>query len=254
MSDHKLIVEFKNRHPIEVERFTASLTALGNQFKRFVSEHEGVDPETRLYVHEIRPGSIIAELVELGKSANDLWEARDYIAPFLPVLQDLVETVLRLTPKAKLLDKPTIRNVANFVSPIAGDNNGQINLIDNRGGVVVNQFTVTPAQASAIAYNAQHLLNSDFPDEQRFINEPMVIFQGRDAPPGKSGDYGIIDRFSPRHLKLTFGSDAVKQAILHESGHPFEQVFWVTGVVKTAGGNPVAYQRHELVETSPKAA
>jgi hypothetical protein len=45
----------------------------------------------------------------------------------------------------------------------------------------------------------------------------------------------------------------VKQAILHENGHPFEQVFFVSGVVKTAGGNVAAYQILELVDTSPKA-
>lgn len=254
VTDHTLIVEFKNKRPLELTTFTASLSALGDQFKRFVTEQGGGDPETRLFVHEIRPGSIIAELIELGKSANDLWEARDYIAPFMPVLKEATEAILNLTPLAKKLDRPTIRNIANFVQPVTLDNGSQLNVIDNRGGQVNQVFIVTPPQASAIAYNAQHLLNSQFPDEQRFVNEPMILFQLRDAPPGKSGDFGIMDRFSPRPLKLTFGSDAVKQAILHENGHPFEQIFFVSGIVKTAGGNVVAYQIHELGDVIPKAA
>ena len=81
----------------------------------------------------------------------------------------------------------------------------------------------------------------------------MVLFQLRDAPPGRSGDFGIIDRFSTSPKKLTFASDTVKHSILHENGHPFEQVFFVNGVVKTAGGSVVAYQIHELIESSPKA-
>lgn len=254
MADHTLIVEFKNKRPIELTTFTASLTALGNQFKRFVTDEGGVDSETRLFVHQIRPGSVVAELIELGKHAEDLWQARDYIAPFVPVLKEMVEAVLHLTPAARALDRPTIRNLANFVAPVSLDNGSQLNVIDNRGGQVTNVFFVTPPNASAIMHNAQHLLNSQFPDEDRFANEPMILFQLRDAPPGKTGDYGIIDRFSPSPHKLIFGSDAVKQAILHENGHPFEQVFFVDGVVKTAGGKVAAYQIHTLSDVTPKAA
>lgn len=254
MTEHSLIVEYKNKRPIELTTLTASLSAIGDQFKRFVADHRGVDAETRLFVHEIRPGSIIAELVELGKAADDLWEARDYIAPFLPVLKDAVDAILHLTPAAKQLDRPTIKNIANIVGPITVDNGSQLNLIDNRGGNVTNNFFVTPPQATTIANNALHLLNSQFPEEQRFSNEPMVLFQLRDAPPGKSGDLGVIDRFSPRPFKLVFSSDMVKHAILHENGHPFEQVFWVSGIVKTAGGTIVAYHVIDLVEVTPRAA
>lgn len=247
-----LIIEIKNERPVELNAFTASLSALGDQFKRFVAEHDGVDPETRLFVHEIRPGSIIAELVELGKTANDLWEHRDYIAPFVPVLEDAIKSVLNLTSHAKTLDRPTIRNIANIVAPIAVDNGSTLQVTDNRGGVINNFFVVDAVQAAAIQHNAQHLLNSEFPDEQRFENEPMILFQLRDAPPGKTGDFGIIDRFSEKPRKLFFASDAVKTEILHDNGHPFEQVFWVTGFVKTAGGKVAGYMIHRLVETTPK--
>lgn len=252
MHDHSLIIEFKNKRPIELTRFTASLSAVADQFKRFVSDHGGVDTETRLFVHEIRPGSIVAELIELGEVASDLWENRDYIAPFLPVLQDTVYAILNLTPGARDLDRPTIKNVANIVAPVTIDHGSQMNFIDNRGGVLTQNFFVTPPDAATIAYNAQHLLNSQLPQEERFTNEPMVLFQLRDAPPGRSGDAGIIDRFSANAKKLTFLSDVVKRQMLHENGHPFENIYWVSGLVKTAGGNIVAYQIHDLVDVTPR--
>ncbi len=252
MTDHSIIIEYKNTAPVELVEFTKSLSAIGDQFKRFVAEEGGIDPETRLFVKEIRPGSIIAELVELGKAANDLWEARDYIAPFLPMIQEATESILHLTPKAKQLDRATIRNVANIYAPITAQSGAAVNIIDNRGGNTNIVLQVTPPQASAIAYNAQHLLNSQFPDEHHFSNEPMVLFQLRDAPPGKTGDFGIIDHFSQKPKKLTFASDAVKEAILHENGHPFEAIFWVNGVVKTAGGSVAAYLIHELVDVTPR--
>lgn len=249
---HSLIVEYKNERPIELTDLTAALSAFGEQFKRFVTEHDGVDPETRLFVHEIRPGSVIAELVELGKLANDLYEARDYIAPFVPALGDIMDAVLHLKPEAKKLDRQTLRNTANIVAPVATDTGAQLTVTDNRNGTINQIVIVTPPQAAAIGYNVQHLLNSQLPDEERFANEPLVLFQLRDAPPGKSGDFGIIDRFSPRHHKLTFASEAVKAAMLHESGHPFEQIFWVDGVVKTAGGKVAGYMVVSLLDTTPR--
>lgn len=247
---HSLIVEYKNGHPIELLDLTASLSALADQFKRFAAQEGGIAAEARLYVHEIRPGSTIAELVAFAKTAIDMYEAVDDLGAFAPYVGELMQSILHLRPEAKELDKPTIKNVQKIIRPTAIDNRGNLNIVDNRGGVT-NVFNVSPTDAAAILHNADHLLNSDFPDEQRFSNEPMLLYQLRDTPPGKSGDFGIIDRFSDRHRKLLFANDALKDAILHDS--PFEKIFWVDGVVKTAGGSVVAYQIDALRDVSERS-
>lgn len=252
MSERSLIIEYKNQRPIELSQLTASLAAVSDQFKRFVAEEGGVTAEARLYVHEMRPGSTVAELVALGQAIGDLYEVSDKLAGFVPLLGDILQSVLNLTPRARELDRPTVKNVSNIVAPIAVDPGAQLNFIDNSGGVINNTFIVAPPDAAAIVHNANHLLNSQFPDEVRFSNEPMTLFQMRDAPPGRTGDYGIIDRFSPRPHKLTFTGEAVKDAILHSDANPFEQIFWVDGVVKTAGGNVVGYMIHALTDTTPR--
>lgn len=248
-AERSLIVEYKNGHPIELLHLTASLSAIGDQFKRYVAQEAGVAAEARLYVHEVRPGSTIAELVAMTQTAIDLYQTLDELGGFAPYFYEQMQNILHLRPSAKEIEKPEIRNVANFVHPTAIDNHGTLNLIDNRGGNI-NMFSITPMQAAAIENNAQHLLNSDFPDEQRFANEPMVLFQLRDAPPGKAGDLGIIDRFASRPHKLLFGSDGLKEMILHDN--PFEKVFWVDGAVKTAGGKVVAYHLLNLREVTPR--
>lgn len=252
MSDHTLIFELKNEQPVELAELTASLSALADQFKRFVADKDGIDAEARLFVHEIRSGSVIAELIALGQLAHDLYQAKDDLAGFLPSLMDAAQAIQHLLPDAKSLPRTTIKNISNIVAPISVASGGQLNLIDNRGGVVNQTFVVTPPEAAAIRHNAQHLLNSQFPDETRFENEPMTLFQMRNAPPGKTGDYGVIDRFSTTAKKLTFSSEASKDAILHHEGNPFEQVFWVNGVVKTAGGGVVGYLIHGLIDVSPR--
>lgn len=248
-----VIIEYKHKHPLDLLDYTGSLAAIGDQFKRFVTDKDGVDTQSRLFVHEVRPGSAIAELIALGKATADLYDAVDALTGFAGAFHSVLQTILHLPPEAKDLDRTTVKNAAAFVAPVAFDAPGAtINVIDNRGGIINNHFTVTPMEAAAIRHNANHLLNSEFPDEVRFENEPMALFQIRNAPPGKSGDFGIIDRFSPKERKLTFGSDAVKDAILHHDGNPFEEIFWVDGVVKTVGGKPVSYLITMLNDTQPK--
>lgn len=249
LAERSLIIEYKNGHPIELLHLTASLSALGDQFKRYVAKETGIPTEARLYVHEVRQGSTIAELVAMAQTAIDLYETLDELGGFAPYIYEQLQTILQLRPAAKEMDKPEVRNLANLVTPTAVDNKGTMNLIDNRGGNI-NMYTITPVEAAAIQHNAHHLLNSEFPEQQRFANEPMVLFQLRDAPPGKTGDFGIIDRFSSRHHKLFFGSDDLKDMILHDN--PFEKVFWVDGVVKTAGGKVVAYELSHLREVTPR--
>lgn len=252
MAENKIIYELRNKAPIELRLLTISLAAFSDQFKRFVTERDGVDAQARLFVHEIRPGSVIAELVALGQLAADLYEHRDAIAGFIPSLQDITGQVLRLTPESRKLDRSTIKNISQIYAPVAVDPGAQMNLIDNRGGVINNFFSVLPADAAAIAHNANHLLNSQLPDEERFSNEPMTLYQMRDAPPGKTGDYGIIDRFSPKPRKLTFASDGIKESVLHTDGNPFEKVFWIDGVVKTAGGTVAGYLVQALTDVTDR--
>lgn len=252
MDARTLIYDFKNSRPIELAELTSSLSAFADQYKRFAADENGIDSEARLFIHEIRSGSVIAELIAIAQLANDLYEARDQIAGFLPALTDTANAIRHLLPEARSLDRRTIKNVSNIMAPIAVDPGGQLNLIDNRGGVVNQTFVVNPQEAAAIRHNAQHLLNSQFPEETRFENEPMTLYQMRDAPPGKTGDYGIIDRYSQSAKKLTFSSDAAKDSILHHDGNPFEQVFWVNGVVKTSGGVVVGYLIHELIDVTAR--
>jgi hypothetical protein len=251
MPDGSLIIEYKNSRPMELAVLTVSLSALADQFKRYAIEDGRLEPDARLYVREIRSGSVIAELVALGQVVNDLYEAREHIAGFFPVLVDAMKVVQHLLPEAKKIDRATVKNVSNIVAPIALDNGSQLSLIDNQGGVI-NNYYITSSEAATIRHNAQHLLNSQFPEELRFENEPMTLFQMRNAPPGRAGDYGVIDRFDGRAKKLTFTNDGAKDAILHHEGNPFERIFWVSGVVKTTGGDVAGYQIDKLDDVSDK--
>ena len=66
--DMKLVVELKNERPVELEDLAKSLHALGDEYRRYLLEHqpEAAAGEMKLYIKEIRPGSIVSECVAMA--------------------------------------------------------------------------------------------------------------------------------------------------------------------------------------------
>lgn len=255
MSEPSMIVEFKNQRPIELIDFAASLSALGEEFKHFAADKSALDSDARLYVREMRPGSVIAELIYWSQQAPviaEMAEHRELIAGFMASWQETLQAILNLSPQAKELPKSTVKNARNFSEVVAKDHGSQANFIANEGGVINNVFVISSGDAATIGYNAQHLLSGQLPEETRFSNEPMLLWRMQDGPPAKTGDWGKIDRFSDKPRKLTFGSDEVKRAILDRPEHPFSLIFFVSGVVKTANGKVVAYHVLSLDGEAPR--
>lgn len=67
MSEAKLTIKIENKRPVELTDFTDSFSSLGSQYYKFLSENDSfsLKPETKLYIKEIKSGSIITELSDL---------------------------------------------------------------------------------------------------------------------------------------------------------------------------------------------
>jgi hypothetical protein len=245
-----IVIEYKNERPLEVIELASSLAAFAQQFERSVTKAGGPS-HSQLYVREVRSGSSIFELIETIGAVHTLMKSGEYLAPFLSHWQETLLAVLTLSPKAKDLDRQDVKAARSFVQPLAHDAAGKIGIVHQSAATINNQFYLTSDDARQILNNGAHLLSA-LPHEQPFTNEPMVLFQVRDGPATGAGDRGFIDKFSPNSKKLTFSSDEVKDAILASEGKPFELVFFVSGVAKTAGGVVAAYHINRLDGTAPR--
>lgn len=245
-----IVIEYRNRQPVELLQLTASLSAIGQQFERSTSQAAGA-VKPALYVRDLRTGSVIAELVSLLEGFETILKHREVLGAFMSHWQETLTSILHLTPQAKKVEKQELRAVRSFVDVTANDEGSQLNMFVQEGGTVNQNFYLSSDDARRVHQNANHLLGS-LPNEERFTNEPMVLFQVRDGPPSKAGDRGYIDRFSPTPKKLTFGSEAAKEAILGRAENPFDMVFFVSGVAKTAGGAVAAYHILSLDSVEPK--
>ncbi|KTT70154.1 hypothetical protein [Sphingomonas sanguinis] len=242
----RMLIKIEKERPLDLLDLTASLAAVGDEYRRFSG-----DEKARLYVESITESSVLATLTSMTRDALQAGApfipiALDGLAPFLGHWSGLLNGLanygrgLASDELVSRSDKSSLRNAKNFVAPAVNGNAIQVSGDNNT--VTVNQIVITPEIGGDIARNANHLLAGPLPGELRFENEPLRLYQVRDA---KAGDLGFIDRFSSKPKRLTFGSDAAKEEILHGDS-PFDVFFFVTGLAKTAGGEIASYHIEKI--------
>ena len=67
-NETRLSIEIKNTQPVELSDLTASLTGFTDEYKRHVAtiDPSALTEEVKLYVKEMRTGSIIADLIAIA--------------------------------------------------------------------------------------------------------------------------------------------------------------------------------------------
>lgn len=243
----RMLVKIEKERPLDLLDLTASLSAIADEYRRFSG-----DERARLYIESITESSVLAKLFSMSK---DIMEAG---APFVPIAMDSLAPFMGhwggiLTGLANYgrglssdelvrgLDKSSLRHAKSFVAPAVNGNAIQISGENNT--VTVNQIVISPEAGGDISRNADHLLAGPFPTEMRFENEPLRLYQVRDA---KAGDLGFIDRFSSKAKRLTFANETAKTEMLHGEASPFDVFFFVTGTAKTAGGEIASYHIEKI--------
>ena len=63
-----LRIEIRNKKPIELIELTKSFIAISNQFTKYASKNASteIEKEARLYIKEIKSGSVILDLMEIA--------------------------------------------------------------------------------------------------------------------------------------------------------------------------------------------
>lgn len=250
----RLIVKIENNEPLDVLDLTASLSAIADEYRRYAK-----DENARLVVERVSEGSVVAQLVSATQSvmmngAPLIAIALDTIAPFAGHWSGLLNGLAsygRDSAKDSDLrrtDKQSLRNARNFVQPALHGNP-----INVQGDAEITQINIniSPEKAGDIVRSVNHLLAGPLPDEHRFEGEPMRLYQVRDA---RTGDMGFIDRFDRRARRLTFANERVKNDVLHAEASPFDVFFFVSGVVKTAGGEVASYHIEKIDGVSDRDA
>lgn len=250
-----LHIEIKNVAPVELLDLASSFQALGQEYiQHSKSGHFDIsDEDIRLYIKTIQDGSIVAELVSLAQQTSFILNHGEVLVSFCSSIKDAYDWFL-----GKSSDKPTLpprglRNLSQFVAPVAKDSGSQLNIgVHDRGTVVMN-FNLNSIEANAIQNRIAHELARVPKDDDDFFEKELLLFyQARDDPKAQTGDKGVIDRLSKRPVKLLFASEEVKRQILDRKENIFRLIFVVDVRAHKLDGRTVAYTVYRVHEVFEK--
>lgn len=239
--------ELKNSKPVDLLDLAGALSAFGDAYRDYVISAglEHVPDNVRLFVKEVRSGSIIADLISFAHQASFVVDHKEAIAQFAAHLNDILQWLL--VPGGVLTEStaPTKKEASQAVSimePVAKDGASQLNVTVARDMHVHQHYHYDLQQANAIQNNAHRLLGPPLPTSQIYQDQILSLYQVRDDRSGKAGDKGIIEEISPLPANLIFASEDVKKQIIEQPENPFKKFFLVDVKAKSAEGRVRLYQ------------
>lgn len=259
MGEHPahIILNLETTEPIELGDFVGTFVALGNDYERFISERGIQDKsEAKIYVKEVRAGSIEADLIP--------WIS--VFAPFITEMDKalIVEEFVRRwsariaalikgdTPKSDA-SSAEMKDWARMVEAIANDPDGKATIKaavfeDGRRQIrAAVQFDTKDARkAMATLAEQRRLLEQQGTDTKERV---LMIFTRSDVNDAdinkKSGERVQIEELHDKPLALMYASEMAEERIKHEireaDDNVFKKGFVVDVLVKLRGSRPVAY-------------
>jgi len=255
--DVRLIIHIENKKPIELMDLTKALVALANQFNDYVKNTANIpNREAKLYVKEIKTGSVILDLIEIAtfgaipfvENINTVIGFADYLKKgynyFLGINTDDV------TSDFSIKDSSDFSQILN---PIAKDNGSQINISTTINNHNTSVIVLNSLEANAI----QNLIKSE--QKQMSIPEPMgdhskVVMYFDTAKSNVKADTGnkvLIESISEKSAKVFFDSEELKWKVLKGEENPLTTAYVVDVKVETIKDKIFAYKITALHETFP---
>lgn len=246
--NEKLTVEIKNKFPVELADLTNALFSFGDQYKRFALTRNEItqEHEAKLYIKEIRTGSIITDLVAYTP----------LILPVLPVIAN-VTTVLDFCSYLKKtydfflgkpeekpsLDKVDCEQLSSIINPVAKDAESQINITYNQNAPINMTININSMEANAVQNKiSKYLSDLKEPVTRTFEDVVLYWFQARNSSNSQSGDKAVIESIYSKPVKIIFTNDELKGKMLFDNDNPFKFAYIVSVSVETVGNLPVAYK------------
>ncbi len=238
-----LTVKIENTEPVELADFAKSMMSLANDYQ----SRQTADPRlpAKLYIKEIKSGSIIAELAPMLPLAGQLLiEHYDQIENYAEHLYNLIGWLLGKNGKPENTDGKQLNNLSNIVNPVANDKGGQLTFSTvNHSGSVVNHITVNYYEANTVQNRARQEIRQLQEQEEPVENGDytQVLMYWAQAAPDKETDQAVIEAVWPKPVKVIL-PDRIKQEILLDEPYPFKKLYIVDVNVQTVKGRPKLYK------------
>ncbi len=256
--DGLFVLKLDNKQPVALDDLSASLGALGQAFQDYLLREGLARPSegVRLYVHELRTGSIIATFQAIADQAKlifgehgvvdslrSVYDAAEKLAPFAMHLNEMIHFFLTGKTEERPPTKKEAEQLISFMEPLARDQGGGMTMqFNGDNNNVAVHFHYNSEQANAVQNSAKRYIGPALPSDTIMRDEVMTLHQVRGDPKSKAGDTGIIESIAKHPVRLRFTSQDIKRAILDAPENPFQLAFIVDVEVKTVNDRPALYK------------
>jgi hypothetical protein len=255
MQDVRLHIHIENTQPTELIGLTGSLISLSNQFASYLKKYpeQNISSDAKLYIKEIRQGSIIVELIDtLAVAIVPFAENANAIMEFAGYCRDAIGYFLGKTNERPDMSISDCRDFGNMVNPVVADNGGKIDI-----GIVNNGTLTVYTSADHIDANAiQNAVRRDIErlsiTEQTIVHKKVLMTweQAVSNIRNNTRNRGVIDSVFPnKALKVRFEDEEIKRSMLYSDDNPLTCVYEVDVKIETSQNKPVAYLITQLYET-----
>lgn len=246
MNEEVITFEIKNVRLVELSDLTTSMHAFAAEFVRFLekSAPEVSANNVRLYVKEIRQGSIVAEIVPYAATMLPFLGYANTVFSFCKHMKTAYAWLSGESAEKPELERAELENLSQILEPIVKDRGAQLNIGTinaPNGNVFINLDTVKANAAQNSAKRELALIKAPTTG----LHEKVVLYwyQARGGDPAsRAGDRAIIESIYPRAVKTVFANDALKTSVLLSTENPFREAYVVDVVVETISNKAVLYK------------
>ena len=251
------------KDPIEIADFVDLFASVASQLERHIKrEYPDFKSDAKIYIKEIREGSIIAEIIALGGSLIEHMDKALIVLGFASLFSRRVRNYLT-GGRDETASKRDVSDFLDTVKAIAKDSDGKSTLETAvfKDGIlertVALVFTGKEAReaVSALERHKSELDAKESADRQRVL----MYFKRSDigsAELGKrSGERVIIEDVSNKDYPLIYASplaeQRIKDEIRHASDNVFKKGFVVDVNIQKMMGKVVAYaitNVHQIID------
>lgn len=150
----------------------------------------------------------------------------------------------------------SVERITTIVEPVAKDGGSNLTLnvtvSGNSAPVYVQPIIISSERANALQSSARRFLGPQLPSTGSFKGELLQLHQMKGDKKAKTGDRGVIEKFSTKPVKLHFMTPEVKAAIVDQQDNPFRMAYIVDGELGTIEGEPSLYKIQEVHDAIEK--
>ncbi|OTG79917.1 hypothetical protein B9T33_10365 [Acinetobacter sp. ANC 5054] len=253
--ESKLQIHIEYSNKIELAHYINSLNSVNSEYSNYISKaNTHLQPnDIKLFVNEIRSGSIITDLIAysptmlaFAEHANTLLDFTKHIANTINLLKN---NPTHEIIKEEKINTTSLNNMQGLVEPILTDRNGNISFEGvNFGDNCIVNVTINSSDANDIYNKAQSVKDFRPTPDTNIKEQVLLVFtQTNSSTKNTNNDKGVIESISKNTIKIRFANDSLKKEMFFKQ-HPYGVAFIVDVEIQTINDKPFIYKVLKLHE------